>query len=192
MGIKSLDIKNRSYYFWDNHIYIEDFDPKNLKLDKKESLLNIDIYYIGYVTKKRIYNFNSINPLYLVIQTVEGYVEKMVGHNGRNLVITTVNDDYEDISLTPIDSVFSKNIAIPSVDKNKKVLNKLNQVWDDIENKINASLENRNKIRFDSDVALPLNTPIKFYALTIIARCVIMKDGKFYPEVYLDDALFEV
>ena len=192
MVIKSLDMKNRSYYFWDDRVYIKDFDPKKLKLDKKESLLEIDIYYIGYVTKTRIYNINSVNPLYLVIQIVEGYVERLVGHDGRNLFITTANDDYEDISLTPIDSVFSKNIAIPSVDKNKKVLNKLNQVWDGIENKINASLENRNKIRFNSDVALRLNTPRKFYVLTIIVRCVIMKDGKFYPEIYLDDALFEV
>ena len=52
MVVKSLQIKNRSYYFWDDTIYINDFDPKFLKLDKKESLLYIDIYYIGYVTKK--------------------------------------------------------------------------------------------------------------------------------------------
>ena len=53
MVIKSLEIKNRSYYFWDDRIYIENFNPKLLKLDKKESLLNIDIYCIGYVTKKK-------------------------------------------------------------------------------------------------------------------------------------------
>ena len=51
MVIKSLEIKNRSYYFWNDRIYIEDFDPR--KKDKKESLLNIDIYYIGCVTKKK-------------------------------------------------------------------------------------------------------------------------------------------
>ena len=73
------------------------------------------------------------------------------------------------------------------------MLNKLNEVWNYIESKINASLENRNKIRFNSDDAfLPLNTPIKFYALTIIVRCVIMKDSKFYPEVYFDEALYKV
>ena len=52
MTIKSLEIKNRSYYFWDDRIYINEFDPKLLKLDKKESLLGLDIYYTGYVTKK--------------------------------------------------------------------------------------------------------------------------------------------
>ena len=44
MVIKSLEIKNRSYYIWNDKIYIEDFDPRLLKLDKKELLINIDIY----------------------------------------------------------------------------------------------------------------------------------------------------
>ena len=72
------------------------------------------------------------------------------------------------------------------------MLSKLNELWNYIESKINASLENRNKIRFNSDEALPLDTPIKFYVLTIIVRCVIMKNGKFYLEIYLDDALYDV
>ena len=166
-------------------------NPKLLKLDKKESLLNIDIYFIGYVTRKDIYNINSVNPLYLIIRAVEGYVEEMVGQDSRNLVITSI-DDYEIINENKIDSVASKNIVIPSSDKNKKVLNKLNELWNYIESKINASLEYRNKIRFNSDDALPLNTPINFCALTITVRYVIMEDGKFYPEVCLDDALYEV
>ena len=191
MVIKSLEIKNKSYYFWDDRIYIENLNPKLLKLNKKESLLNIDIYYIGYVTRKEIYNINSVNPLYLVIHAVEGYVEAMVGQDSRNLVITSI-DDYEIINENKIDSVASKNIVIPSSDKNKKVLNKLNELWNYIESKVNASLEYHNKIRFNSDDALPLNTPINFCALTITVRYVITKDGKFYPEVYLDDALYEV
>ena len=191
MVIKSLEIRNRSYYFWDDRIYIEEFDPRLLKLDKKESLLNIDIYYIGYVTKKKIYNINSVNPLYLVIRALEGYVETMVGYNDGNLVVTSI-DDYEIINKNKVDSVASKNIAIPSSNENKKVLSKLNELWNYIESKINASLKNCNKIRFNSDDDLPLNTPIKLYALTIIVRCVIMKDRKFYPEIYLDDALYEV
>ena len=129
--------------------------------------------------------------MYLVIHAVEGYVEAMVGYNDRNLVITSV-DDYEIINENKVDSVASKNIVITSSDENKKVLSKLNELWDYIESKINASLENCNKTRFNSDDALRLNTPIKFYALTIIVRCVIMKDDKFYPEIYLGDALYEV
>ena len=143
------------------------------------------------MTKKEIYSNNSANPLYLVIRAVEGYVEAIVGYNYRNLVITSI-DDYEIINENKADSVASKNIVIPLSDENKKVLSKLNELWNYIESKINASLENRNKIRFNSDDALPLNTPIKFYALTTIVSRVIMKDGKFYPQIYLDDALYEV
>ena len=46
---KQLNIKNRTYYFWNDLINIKDFDPKLLKLDKK-SYINISMYYIDYVT----------------------------------------------------------------------------------------------------------------------------------------------
>ena len=49
--IKQLNIKNRTYYFYNNLISIKDFDPKLLKLDKK-SFKDISMYYIGYVIKK--------------------------------------------------------------------------------------------------------------------------------------------
>ena len=49
---KQINIKNRTYYFYNDLINIKDFDPKLLKLDKKTSM-EINIYYIGYVTKKR-------------------------------------------------------------------------------------------------------------------------------------------
>ena len=42
------------------------------------------------------------------------------------------------------------------------------------------------KIRFKSDDA------IKLRLLTIIIRCVISEDGKFYPQLFLDDALYEL
>ena len=46
-----MNIKNRTYYSYNDLINIKDFDPKFLKLDKK-TLMNIGSYYIGYVTKK--------------------------------------------------------------------------------------------------------------------------------------------
>ena len=46
-----MNIKNKSYYFYNDLINIKDFDAKLLKLNKK-SYKNIDIYYIGYITKK--------------------------------------------------------------------------------------------------------------------------------------------
>ena len=63
MGItKQMNIKNRTYYFYNYLINVKDFDLNLLKLDKK-SYKNIDIYYIGYITKKDEYKINSLNPL---------------------------------------------------------------------------------------------------------------------------------
>ena len=53
MVTKEIDIKNRTYYFYNDLINIKNFDPNMLKLDKK-AVLNHSIYYIGYVTKKAI------------------------------------------------------------------------------------------------------------------------------------------
>ena len=75
---KELNIKNKTYYFWNDLINLKDFNPELLKLDKKESI-NINIYYIGYVTKNADYNIDSINPLYLLVDKLDGFIEeKMV------------------------------------------------------------------------------------------------------------------
>ena len=76
-NIKEINIKNRTYYFFDDMINIEDFDPNLLKIDKK-SYKNIDIYYIGYITVKDSYyvKINSVNPLYLIISEADGYIKE--------------------------------------------------------------------------------------------------------------------
>ena len=165
-----------------------------MKLNKKESLLGIDICYIGHVTKEDAYNINSVNPLYLVIPYLERCVEGIVDTDDRNLIITAVNnnDDYDIIAELMIDGVISKNTVISLGYENKKVLSKLNELSKDIEGKIKGLIERCDKIRLSSDVVLPMNRLIKFHALIIVVRCIIMKDGKFYPEIYLDDGLFEV
>ena len=48
------------------------------------------------------------------------------------------------------------------------------------------------KIRFESNDDLPLNKPIKLRLLTIIIRSVFSEDGKFYPQLFLDEALYEL
>ena len=47
-------------------------------------------------------------------------------------------------------------------------------------------------IRFKSNDDLPVNKPIKLRLLTIIIRSVISENGKFYPQLFLDDALYEL
>ena len=66
---KQINIKNRTYYFYNGQINLKDFDARLLKVDKK-NYKEIDICYIGYVTVKKIANcnnINSVNPLYLMI-----------------------------------------------------------------------------------------------------------------------------
>ena len=48
------------------------------------------------------------------------------------------------------------------------------------------------QIKFDTDDNLPLNKQLKLHILTIIVRCVIDEDGKFYLQVYLDECLYEL
>ena len=70
MVTKKLNIKNRTYYFYNDFINILGFEANNLKLDKKTSV-DLDIYYIGYVDKKPEWGVNSVNPLHLMINRTE-------------------------------------------------------------------------------------------------------------------------
>ena len=75
--IKQINIENRTYYFYNNIIDIENFDSSLLKLDKKN---HISVYNIGYITIKKIgdcKNIYSVNPLYLGITHVNGYIEEI-------------------------------------------------------------------------------------------------------------------
>ena len=74
------------------------------------------------------------------------------------------------------------------------------ELWDGMKNEIktiNAGKEGEYgkdfiKIKLDTDDDLPLNQPIKLRMLTIIVRSVFEEDGKFYPQVYLDECLYEL
>ena len=70
-------IKNRASYFFDDIFNINYFDSNLLKLDKN-SYKNTDIYDIGYITMKDSDNvkINSVNPLYLIIGEIYGYIEE--------------------------------------------------------------------------------------------------------------------
>ena len=76
--VKDIDIKNRTYYFFNYINNIKIFDPNNIKIDKK-SYKNILIYYIGYVTIKdsKYVKINSVNPLHLIFNKANGYFEEI-------------------------------------------------------------------------------------------------------------------
>ena len=76
--IKQIDIKNRTYYFYNNMINIKKFDARLLKIDKRP-YKDIGIYNIGYITIKKIgdcENIYSVNSLYLLINHANGYLEE--------------------------------------------------------------------------------------------------------------------
>ena len=167
--IKEINIKNRTYYFYNDIIDIETFDSNILKLGKR-SYKDLDIYNIGYVTIKEIgsvYDINSVNPLYLRIDNAGGYIEEI--NEDKYLVF---EDTYENKKLK-YDDVFNG-----VMDKSKKI--------DD--NWLEYSKDYM-KIKFSSDDNLPLNKPLKFYNMTVTIRCVFSEDNKLYPQVFLDDAL---
>ena len=92
---KQINIKNRTYYFYNDIIDLKNFDAKLLKIDKK-SYKDIGIYNIGYVTKKKTddcMNINSVNPLYLNITHSNGYIEEK-GTN-KYLVFASTDENKE-------------------------------------------------------------------------------------------------
>ena len=92
----------------------------------------------------------------------------------------------------------NKYLIFDSTDENKEFLKKYNDAWNGIKNKIEEVSSDKcdyekdyMKIKFDSDDDLPLNKPLKFLNMTIITRSVFEEDGKLYPQVFLDDTLYE-
>ena len=81
--VKEINIKDQTYYFFDDMINIKNFHSNLLKIDKK-SYKDIDIYYIGYITIKKFgdcENIHSVNPLYLIIHSATGYFEEKTVKN---------------------------------------------------------------------------------------------------------------
>ena len=151
-------------------IYIYDFDVNLVKLVEQESRIGANIYYIEYVLKPnydyRVYN--SINPLYFVINRLFGHIEKIEGSSDKYLVV---------------------NI------NNEKIINVFDEFWKFIKNKIASSnsrnkIKEYNKLRFNSNVDLPFDRLTEFRALVININCVIEKDGEYYPETYLNECSY--
>ena len=92
---RQFNIKNRTYYFYNDQINLKDLDARLLKTDKKD-YNEIDIHYIGYVTVKKIANCNNINkvnPLYLMIDEMTGHFEEK--NEIKNLILYDVDENKE-------------------------------------------------------------------------------------------------
>ena len=47
------------------------------------------------------------------------------------------------------------------------------------------------KLRLSTDLELSIDKLIEFHSLTVVVSCVIKKGGKFYPEIYVDEGIFD-
>ena len=106
--VKQINIKNRTYYFYNDFTDLENFDSSLLKLNKKP-YKDIGIYNTGHITIKQIgdcKNIYSVNPLYLRIIHASGYIE---GSSAEE-----INEN--------------KYLIIDSIDENKELLKKCNDV----------------------------------------------------------------
>ena len=117
-------------------------------------------------------NINSVNPLYLDITHANGYIEE---------------------------KGMDKYLVFDSTDENKELLKKCNDVFNGISDKIKEINSNECdyekdyiKTKFNSDDDLPLNKSLKFRLMTITIRHVFEEDGKLFPQVFLDDILYEL
>ena len=167
--VKEINIKTRTYYFFDDIIDTRNFQPHLLKINKKP-YKEIDMYYIGYITMKKFNDYeyiHSVNPLYLIINSATGYFKEK---NGKKYLIISVTEEYEDIFCEIL-----SEIKIINAKKEELFYEK-----------------NYARIRVDTDDDLPLNKSLKFPTLTIIIKCVFQEGKKLYPQVYLNECLYEL
>ena len=146
--VKELNIKNQTYYFFNEMINIKNFHSNLLKIDKK-SHKDFDIYYIGYITVKKIGDFeniHSVNPLYLLIHSATGYFKE---NNGEKYLILDPIEKYEE--------VFS------GIKSEIETINGGEEMYYE---------KNYDKTGVNTDENILLNKKLKFLSLIIIIRCV--------------------
>ena len=93
--VKQIEIKNRTYCFYNNMINLKNFDSNLLKIDKKH-YKEINIYFIGYITIKKIddcENIYSVNSLYLLVNHASGYIKEKNGN--KYLIFDSVDENKE-------------------------------------------------------------------------------------------------
>ena len=93
----------------------------------------------------------------------------------------------------------NKYIIFDSTDQNKEIRKKYNDVWNGIRDKIKEVNigecdyeKDYLKIKLNFDDNLPLNKPLIFHNMTKTMRSVFEEDGKLYPQLFLDDSLYEL
>ena len=166
--VKKSNINNRGYYFRDDMINIKNFHSNLLKIEKKLHE-DTDIYYIDYIMIKKFSgyeNIHRVNPLYLIIHSVTGHFKEKYG---KKYLIIDSTEKYEKF-------FFEIESEIRTLNDGKELFYEKKYA----------------RIGINTDDDLPLNKQLKFSTLAIIIRCVLQKDEKLYPQIYLDECLYEL
>ena len=103
-------------------------------------------------------DINSINPLYLIVRYLFCRVEKIQGSSDRYLVVDESNKE--------VINVFDKLWKFIKDEINRLIKRNDKITFGNVDHKISEY----NKLRFSSDVDLPLDSLIEFHMLTIVLR----------------------
>ena len=148
-------------------IDIKNFQSDLLKIDKKPHK-DIDIYYIGYITMKKFddcEHIHSVNPLYLIINSATGYFKEKIGEKYLIFLCQRIMKNF-----------FLELYQIKTINGGKEWFYEKNYA----------------RIGINTDDDLSLNKSLKFPTLLIIIRCVFQEGKKLYPQIYLDECLYEL
>ena len=122
--------------------------------------------------KETEYDINSVNPLYLMINRIKGHFEEK--DEDKHLIISPENGD----TIQKYQEVF---------DRLKEIIKKINDYSQPIKYD-----DNYMKTKFNTNDNIPLNKIIYLPTITITIRSVTKKDDKYYPQVFLDECLYQV
>ena len=171
--IKMLNIKVWSYCFYNDTVNFDEFNGSNIKADRK-SFNDIDIYHLGYERKKKITEcnvINSVKPLYLRITGVKGQFKKGKDDNVWYLIIFG----------------------------NENVLMIFANIWKRIRTKIEENTDgiveddkDYTRIKFKGNDNLATDKTVNIRLAPVIIRSVFAQNGKYYNQLFLDSALYEL
>ena len=189
MTLKSLKVKNELCYCWNDMIYLENFDEKFVKVVKRESRIDADIYYVSYEIKSS--ENKRINALYLIVRDLLGKIELIKGSKDKYLVIDGSNKKVLDV----FEHVGAK-------------IDKINSDNDFFGIKASNKIIDYDKLRLCTDLELPIEKLIEFHSLTVVvtlwlkAKEIVelknvafdklsMQDGEYDAKYSLKDYVIE-
>ena len=182
MVYKSLKINTKYNHDWSDMVYIYDINVKLIKIIKRETKIGVDIYYIGYMYESEDES-NTIKPFYATINRLLGHIQKIEGSSNRYLVVNTgnykINNIFKRLWKYIENRIFDTGLW-KLVEKEKKPLfdiGSLKLVEEEKQHLLGTDRDNKiksyNKLRFSSNIDLPLNKILDFRMLTIHISYVI-------------------